>query len=242
MYTISQLITEMSPSYPEFISLLIAFIIANAIGLLEYIWAVALTFKEGIGPFPMWMHAFFLAHDSTAGVIFAILAFHYQFFWMFSVFLLGMLTWTVLEITCISIELKNNGRAEFNSSRRTAILQTFFLIAIMYCIIWFIRYLDNDIAMFIWLPLTNFVMAVGPGQVLLKRQSRRGSSVVVYIFIALGTLFNFAPKGIGFFTSLLPQIYNNDLWYFVGCIATIIAVYNLVYILKLPKKKTSNIY
>lgn len=242
MYTVNQIITELTPGQPLFIPLIIGFAIANAIGLLEYIWAVALTFKEHAGPFPMWMHTFFLAHDSTAGVIFTILALRHHFFWLFSVYALGMVTWTILELICISVELKYNAHAEFNVNRRVATIQTILMVAVMYCVIWFIRYLDHDVAMFIWLPLTNFVMAVGPGQVLLKRGSRHGSSVTVYILIVLGTLFNFAPKGIGFFTTLLPQIFNCGLWYLLGLVATIVAAYNLVYILHLPAKTDSHIF
>lgn len=242
MYTVNEIIAKLTPGSNEFNILLIGFLIANAIGLLEYIWAVALTFKEKAGPFPMWMHAFFFAHDSTAAVVFALLAFKYHFFWLFTLYALGLLTWSILEIICMSVELKYNYQADFNVERNQAILQTIFLIAIMYCIIWFIRYLDDDVAMFIWLPMTNFVMAIGPGQVLLKRQSRKGSSVVVYIFIVLGTLFNFAPQGIGFFSTLLPQIFSNKIWTIAGCVAIIIAIYNLWYILKLPAKTDSEIY
>lgn len=242
MYSVNEIISKLTPGSSGFNVLLIGFLIANAIGLLEYIWAVALTFKEKSGPFPMWMHAFFFAHDSTAGVIFTMLAFKYHFFWLFTLYALGLLTWSILEIICMSVELKYNYQADFNVDQKQAILQTVFLIAIMYCIVWFVRYLDHDVAMFIWLPMTNFVMAIGPGQVLLKRQSRKGSSVVVYIFILLGTLFNFAPKGIGFFTTLLPQVFDNKLWFAAGAVATVIAIYNLYYILKLPAKTNSKIY
>lgn len=242
MYSVNQIISELTPGSSNFTVLLIGFAVANAIGLLEYIWAIALTFKEKAGPFPMWMHTFFFAHDSTACVVFTMLAFKYHFFWVFTLYALGLLTWSILEIICMSIELKYNYKADFNVDRNQAILQTVFLIMIMYCIIWFVRYLDHDVAMFIWLPMTNFVMAIGPGQVLLKRQSRHGSSVVVYIFILLGTLFNFAPKGIGFFSTLLPQVFNNGLWTLVGVVATIIAIYNLWYILHLPAKTDSKIY
>lgn len=242
MYTVNQIITALTPGHQGFWTLVIAFGIANAIGLLEYIWAVALTFKEKAGPFPMWIHTFFFAHDSTAGVIFTVLALRHHFFWVFTIYALGMLTWTILEAVCMTMELRYNAQEEFNTSLHQAAVQTILLIFVMYCVIWLIRYLDNDTAMFIWLPLTNFVMAVGPGFTLLKRQSRRGSSVVVYLFIICGTLFNFAPKGIGFFTTLLPQVFNCGLWYFVGLIATIIAIHNLLLILKLPAKQDSKIY
>ncbi|MCH3922040.1 hypothetical protein [Limosilactobacillus sp.] len=242
MYTVQQIITAMTPGHPGFVALIIGFGIANAIGLLEYIWAVALTFKEKAGPFPMWMHAFFFAHDTTAGVIFTLLAFRHHFFWLFTIYALGMLTWAILELVCITMELKYNASAEFNRALPGAIVQTVFLILINFCIVNLFRYLDHDVAMFIWLPLTNFVMAIGPGYTLLKRNSRQGSSVMLYIFVVLGTLFNFAPKGIGFFTSIVPQIYNTPLYYFAGVVATVIAVYNLYQLLRLPAKAKGAIW
>lgn len=242
MYTVNQIITAMSPGSSQFIPLIIGFGIANLIGLLEYIWAVALLIKEHAGPFPMWAHAFFLAHDSTAGVVFALLALKYNFFWPFTIYALGMITWTILEIICISLEIKYNADEEFNMAIEPAVVQTLLLVLIMYCVINLFRYLDKDVAMFIWLPLTNFVMAIAPGYTLLQRQSRRGSSVMLYIFVVLGTAFNFAPRGIGFFTSILPQIFDCGLWYAVGAVALIIAIYNLVLILKLPAKEESRIF
>src|SRR3546814_2396649 len=34
-------------------------------GYLEYVYSFALTFREKRAPYPVWMHTFYLAHDST---------------------------------------------------------------------------------------------------------------------------------------------------------------------------------
>src|SRR3546814_13975237 len=34
-------------------------------GYLEYVYSFALTFRETRAPYPVWMHTFYLAHDST---------------------------------------------------------------------------------------------------------------------------------------------------------------------------------
>ena len=74
LYTVQQIIDTFSPGNPEFVGIIIAFAIANAIGLIEYIWAVAINIKEHKTPFPAWAHTFFFAHDFTAGVVCTIVA------------------------------------------------------------------------------------------------------------------------------------------------------------------------
>lgn len=248
MYTVTHIITSFSPDNPHFMSLMLGFAAANLIGLLEYFWAVALTVKEKHVPCPTWMHTFFLAHDSTAAIVFTALAWQHHFFWVFSVYAVGMYTWSLMEIFCLYMEIKYEREAAFGNlkdipvSVGQAVTQVFTELIVMYVIINLLRYLTHDQAMFIWLPLTNFVMAIGPGYVLQKRQSRQGSSVMIYIFIILGTLLNFAPKGIGFFASILPNIFNQPIWFVTGLIATIIAIINLITIWRLPAKSKPAIW
>jgi len=242
MYTTSQIINSMSFNNPNVISLLIGFVAANSIGMLEYFWAVALTIKEKKGPFPVWMHTFFLAHDSTAAIVFSVLAIKNDFFWLFSVFAIGMYVWTAMEIYCLAMEVKYSRQENWQMANSTAVSKSYAIkkvvqqVIIMYCVINVLRYLMQDTAMFMWLPLTNFVMAIGPGYMLDKRQSREGSSVFIYILIIMGTFLNFAPKGIGFFSSILPTIFNQPIWFATGIICMIIAVINLIKILRLPAK------
>lgn len=247
MYTVNEIINGFSMNNPHFTGLIVGFLAANLIGLLEYFWAVALTIKEKKGPFPVWMHTFFLAHDSTAAVIFTGLALQYHYFWVFTVYALGMYTWTIMELFCLYMEVKY-ARGEIltggqdSVTTRQATTQIVIQTIVMYCIVNGLRILMRDQAMFIWLPLTNFVMAIGPGYVLQQRRSREGSSALVYIFIIFGTLLNFAPKGIGFFTSILPSIFNQPFWFIIGGIATVISLINLRKILQLPNKPQRTIW
>lgn len=238
MYTVEQIIQAFTPGTPEFFGILVAFIIANAIGLLEYIWAVAINLKERKTPFPVWAHTFFFAHDFTAGVVFVTLAFQYDFFWLFVVYGLGMLTWTLLEANNMRTIIKYE-REEILGPGTTADQMVVYLVlqlASMFAIVNILRCNMQDVAMFCWLPLTNVVMAIAPGYVLYKRKSREGSSVMIYIFVVAGTIFNFLPEGIGLFTTVTPWIYNTPVWFAVGAVCTVIAVYNLYRILQLPPK------
>ncbi|ACV23757.1 Uncharacterised protein [Slackia heliotrinireducens] len=237
-YTVQHIIDTFSLSNPDFTGIIIAFAIANAIGLLEYAWAVALSLKENKTPFPAWCHAFMFAHDLTAGIVFATLAFQHHFFWLFVVYGLGMLTWTCLEAINIRTVIKYEKEEAFGIgvSTRDAVIALVLMVAFFLCVVNILRWNMNDVAMFYWLPLTNVVMAVAPGYVLAKRRSREGSSVMVYIFVVIGTVFNFMPAPIGLFTSTTPWIYNQPIWFAVGAVCTVTAVYNLYRILQLPPK------
>ena len=143
MYTVMQIIERMS--LPNNTLLLITFTMANLFGLLQYIWAISLTIKEKKGPFPIWMHTFFLAHDSTGGVVFLLLFLKYKF-WIFGIYSVGLFTWTIMEIFCIYMDIKYN-RQEIYGNENTgeisvsyATVQVILQIAIMYCIINFLRY------------------------------------------------------------------------------------------------------
>lgn len=236
-YTLQDIMTAFSFDNPHFIGLLIAFAIANTIGLLEYAWAVALNIKEHLTPFPAWMHAFMFGHDFTAAFVLLGLAFKTHF-WLFFVYGGGMVVWTILELINMITVVVYEAEEAYGpgTTRNEAILQTVFLCVIMLAFVNIMRWLMGDIAMFSWLPMTNFVMAVGPGFILNKRRSRKGSSVAVYIFVVLGTIFNFMPAPIGMFTSSLPQVYNQPIWFIIGIPCVIVACYNLYRILKLPPK------
>lgn len=238
LYTVQHIIDVFTPGNPEFTGILIAFCIANAIGLLEYIWAVAINIKEHKTPFPAWAHTFFFAHDFTAGVVFVTLALQNDFFWMFTVYGLGMLTWTCLEAVNMRTIIKYEREEVLGTgaTKRQIIIYLVLQLASMFAIVNILRWNMNDVAMFCWLPLTNVVMAIAPGYVLYKRKSREGSSMFIYIMVVVGTIFNFLPAPIGLFTSVTPWIYNQPIWFAVGVVCTIIAVYNVYRFSKLPPK------
>lgn len=239
MYTLQEILNAFSFDNPDIVGVMIAFAIANTIGLLEYIWAVRLNVREKCTPFPAWMHTFFFAHDFTAACVFIWLAFQTNFFWLFLVYGGGMVIWTILELINLRTVAVYEPNEAFGPSVTTK-QAAFYLVlqtACMFAFVNLVRYLTGDIAMFIWLPITNFVMAVGPGYVLLRRNSRKGSSVFIYIMIVAGTIFNFLPAPIGLFTTVLPNVFNQPIWFAVGVVCVIVSIVNLVKICKLPAKK-----
>lgn len=241
MYTVEQIISAFSVDCPGIVGVVIAFIIANSIGMFEYFIACYLTVKEKKSPFSTWMHTFFLAHDFTAALVFTNLALQHDFFWLFVVYAVGMYAWTLMEIFNLYMELRYDFEGSWGKGTKLsqAVVSTVIQVFYMFAIVNVLRYLMQDAAMFLWLPLTNVVMAIGPGYLMMKRKSREGSSVFIYILIVCGTAFNFAPPGIGLFTTVLPGVFDTPVWYLSGVACMIIAIYNLVYCLNLPPKERS---
>lgn len=239
MYNIDQIVWAFSPESPIFFTTAIALIIAMTFGLLEYAWATRLSMREHKTPFPVWMHAFMFAHDMMAGAIMLYWGIVLGFFWYFMLQGVGMLTWMFLEVMNMRTAIKYETEETWGkgTTKKQSIIYTLIVVFAMICFVNIMRYLMDDTAAFLWLPITNFVMAIAPGFILFKRKSREGSSVMLYIFILGGTIFNFLPCGIGLFTTVLPEVFNQPIYFAIGIVATIIAIYNLCTIVKMPPKK-----
>lgn len=238
LYTVDQVIYAFSPENPVFFAQAIALLLAMSFGLLEYIWATRLALREHKTPFPVWMHAFMFAHDLTAGIVMLYFGITNDFFWYFMLQGGGMVVWSILEITNMRTAIKYETQETWGSetTKAQSTIYTIILAAFFLVIVNIMRYLMNDEAAQLWLPITNIVMAVGPGFILYHRRSREGSSVMLYIIILAGTIFNFLPQGLGCFTTALPWIWNQPIYFIVGAVTIAIAVYNLYYICKLPAK------
>ena len=238
MYSLDQIIAAFTPSSPGFMGILISFALAMGFGLLDYIWAVAINIKEHKTPFPVWAHTFYFAYDFTCCVVMSSLALKTHFFWLFTVFAIGNLLWTIMEAINIYSVIKYEKEEAFGSdcTDKQAILYIILQVAFMFAVVNIFRWNMQDVAMFCWLPLTNVLMAVIPGVVIHKRRSREGSSVALCIIVLFGTIFNFLPAPIGLFTTVTPQIYNQPIWFAVGVVCVVIAAYNLYRILQLPPK------
>lgn len=50
-------------NYPLLLSSALTF----ALGYIEYVYSYKLVTTEGRAPYPVWMHTFYFAHDTTCG-------------------------------------------------------------------------------------------------------------------------------------------------------------------------------
>lgn len=230
--------------YTDNIGLLIASAITFAFGFIEYIYSFRLVLKEKSAPFPIWMHTFYLAHDTTAAIVFFVLAKNNDWFWFFSLASVALVVWTLFEIfnlyMAVKVERQEIWGKFYNTpvTERQALLRIIGQVMLMIVVVNLFRVYMNDEVMLKWFSFTNIVMAIGPGFLWNERKSRHGSSVGLAIVILLGTINTFLPAGYGMFTTALPQTFDHIWFYLTGMIVSAFALRNLIMIAKFPAKKS----
>jgi hypothetical protein len=72
--------------------------ITFSFGYLQYIYSFRLVLREKKAPFPVWMHTLYLAHDTTAAIVFFLLARQHDWFWFFTLTAIALTIWTLFEL------------------------------------------------------------------------------------------------------------------------------------------------
>ncbi len=211
------------------------------IGYLEYVYSTRLILAERKGPYPVWMHSFYLAHDATGAVVFARLALAHNFFWVFTGTSVALLIWNGLEIFNLVMAVKYERQEVWGHAyahpvtRRQAWLRIAGQTVLMLCLVNLLRAFMHDEVMFKWFALTNVLIAVGPGFLWERRTTRHGSSIGLAIVILIGTINTFLPPGLGMWTTALASF--NQFWFYaMGIAASAYALRNLVVLCRLPPK------
>ncbi|KAH8846192.1 hypothetical protein MCOR27_001019 [Pyricularia oryzae] len=73
----------------------------STIGMVQYFYYIYLTHADGIGPLPLWMHLFYLAHDTIWAYIMFQEAPRYDYHPYFTSMAKGLVVWSILEVYCI---------------------------------------------------------------------------------------------------------------------------------------------
>lgn len=241
---VTQYMWGFNPDNPEFVGILVAALIAFLIGYIEQFLSIIMIHKEHHGSFPMPLNTFYLAHDFLTGVIFLILGFYNSFFYIFMVLGIGMFIWNFTEVYDMYDYVKNNREETFRGmffGELTAakciieiITETIaFAIFIMLMIV-----LMDDPTFIKWFMITNILIAVCTGYYWTRNKVAEGASKLLSIVILIGTINTFLPVGLGWWTSLYPNIFDTPLFYLMGIVSVCYAIKN-VYIVfkKLPPKK-----
>ena len=214
---------------------------AFAIGYAEYIYSTRLLLAEHKAPYPAWMHTFYFAHDFTGAVVFANLALHHQFFWVFCGASIALLVWNGFEIFNLRMAIRHERQEIWGPLYRQPVTQKQALarvagqIVIMFAVVNLFRVFMNDEVMFKWFCFTNVLIAVAPGYLWERRGTRDGTSVGLAIVILVGTINTFLPPGLGMWTTAL-RYFDQPWFYIAGVITTAFAVRNVVILLRMPPK------
>ncbi len=254
--TTSEMVQEymwgFNPDNPEFVGILIAALIAFLIGYVEQFMSIIMIHKEKHGSFPMPLNTFYLAHDFLTGVIFLILGFYNNFFYIFMVLGIGMFIWNFTEVYDMYDYVKNNREETFRGiifgelTTKKCIAELIvesvsFAVFILLMIV-----LMDDPTFLKWFMITNILIAVLSGYYwnsnYQKSGTVTGSSKALSIVILIGTINTFLPSGIGWWTTICPGTFDTPLFYLMGVVAVCFAIRNVYLVFKQlpPKPKMIN--
>ncbi|TPX17873.1 uncharacterized protein E0L32_002974 [Thyridium curvatum] len=221
--------------------LLVAAGAAFLIGYLQYYYAIKLMLTDGKGPMPVWMHIFYLAHDSsfsyTLGRDSSRFGGHF--------FLLGSsrayALWSALEIWCLYYGLRYHRMETFSSALgdRAACLgnslrYTIFMLAAMYCAVLMVASMLGEGCMLHWGLLTNTIMIVGPTHEYMRRGSRDGLAVGFCVVNIACVIFTFAPFSM--FAQTFPETFATKPFYICGSVLLLYSFWLLAIVVGYPPK------
>ncbi|GKU08618.1 unnamed protein product [Fusarium langsethiae] len=195
---------------------------AFLIGYLQYVYAIRLMLRYGDGPIPLWMHMFYLAHDSTFSYTVGSAADRYNNHLYLRGTSIAYGIFSVLEVWCIYYSIRYQRQLQFSPSMgprskslTEVLVYTFFMQTGMYGLVILLAHLMGGPGCIMhWGCLTNFLMIVGPTHEFLRRGTKDGLSVgfsVVNIFCAI---FTFAPFSM--WALAMPEVFDNAIYYWVG--------------------------
>ncbi|KAL0943455.1 ABC superfamily atp binding cassette transporter permease protein [Colletotrichum truncatum] len=173
---------------------------------------------------PFWMHSFYLAHDSTWSYILGKAASQYGEHWFLRGTSTALFVWTTLELWCIHRAVTKEREANFSSvlgSKPTTAAALSYAVALqlgMYSVVLLAIEFMGEGCVMQWFCFTNVLIVLGPTHHYLRAGSRHGLSLGFCVVNIIGTIWTFTP--FSFFVLTLPEIFDRQVYYVVGCILT----------------------
>ena len=245
LYGVPEYIMEVLSFKVENIPSFIALMACSTGGMLLYIWAIRLTFKEKTDPYPLWVHCWMISWDVIGTIMSIYLALHHDFFWVFVMFSFCEPVWVCLEAICIVKDIKLQRDEEFGdlvrgevSVKRATLYAIAMIISGFAVNLWAFSLLGGAISgLWIICPFTNYVFAFWCWrrwwQRAAKYGDRTGNSMGLQIILTVEIFLMWCP-GLSIWTIICP-VNQNPFFYFCGIVATLISLSNLYLCAKHPK-------
>ncbi|KAF5006094.1 hypothetical protein FDECE_7512 [Fusarium decemcellulare] len=221
--------------------LLVASGISFAVGYMQYVYAIRLSLREGKGPMPLWMHSFYLAHDSTWSYVLGSVAPRYDNHWFLRSTSTALFIWATLEVFCIYRAITKDRKANFSPILGPdpllgpALSYCVFMQLGMYSVVMLMMQLMGDGCLMQWFCLTNVLIVLGPTHEYLRRGSREGLALGFCLVNIIGTIWTFAP--FGFWVLTIPEIFDTTAYYCVGAVLVAYSVWAYFIVASYPPKK-----
>lgn len=216
--------------------------ITFAIGFIQYIYSLRLLNREKYSPFPCWMHTFYVAHDSTWAVLFFIASRHYDWNPLFMVISVAHVVWVLLEIYNLVQLVRFNGyrQEQFGLyfgegvTKQQAIMVIIGQICAFYTLVNVTHYFIGIGAYMMTAILTQYVMALGPGILWMRRKSRLGGGMGIALAIIASTVISFQPWSM--WVIAMPDVFNTAWFYLMGLVCLVVSVSYAVMVSHFPAK------
>jgi len=237
MYTVSEVMAAIAANPVGFS---IAAIMVYIFGFIEYFYSIALQVREKKSPWWLWMHAWYIGHDLTFVLLYD-LWFNQVDFWLFKVLWAGCVAFIGIELFTLYMTVKHERQEVFGRfvrgevSEKQAWARGLTAYAVGIALFYLIRLGIGDVMCLGLMMSTNVIVAIAPSFLAEMRGSRQGHSVALGIAIVLGTMFTFAPQGIGFWATA-AAVFREPWYWALGAVALAGAVRYLFVLGKLPKK------
>ncbi|MEV6348039.1 hypothetical protein [Actinoplanes sp. NPDC051851] len=224
--------------------LLVVSAITFLFGYLEYVYSFALMWKEHRAPYPVWMHTFYLAHDSSWAAIMLWTAAHHGWNWFFTTCGVALMIWNFFEVfniwKAITVERQEIWGDYHRGpvSTRYAAFNVAVQVAAFYCLVNILIGFMGAGSILQWFLFTNMLIAAAPGVLWARRGvrdgSRRGTSMGLAILILIATVNTFLPSSM--WVLAMPEVFDKPWYYVTGVVFTLIAALNLYQLSRLPAK------
>lgn len=229
-------------NWPLLISAAVTFIF----GYIEYMYSFALIRREKRAPFPIWMHTFYFAHDSSWAVIMLFAASRNDWNWFLTAVGIALIVWNLFEVYNIYKAITAERQEVFGAvvkgpvSVGNALVFVLIQLAAMYMLVNILISFMGAGSIMQWFLFTNMLMAAVPGILWMKRGvangTRYGASMGLGIVILLATINTFLP-GANMWVLSMPNVFSTPIYYLTGVVFVAIAAYHLYNLSKLPRKE-----
>lgn len=217
--------------------------ITASLGFFQYFYCIYITHRDGLGPFPLWMHLFFFAHDTTWSYLLYQAGPAYDNHPLFAGSAKALAVWSFVELYCIyrAVTIEREGVFGLQQDRQSlqqAYMQCVLHLLTYYALVLGLIHLIGRESFLQSALFTNIALAVGPGALWHERKTRQGTSLVLATLLFIGTLNTFAPWSL--WLVAVPAVFNTPAFYFTGLVCSAAAAFNLYVAVSKPPRRASS--
>ncbi|TLS27599.1 hypothetical protein PpBr36_04290 [Pyricularia pennisetigena] len=230
----------------------------STIGMIQYVYYIYLSHVDGLGPLPLWIHLFHLAHDGIWAYIMFQEAPRYDYHPYFTSMAKGLVVWSILEVYCIyraivyereglfsddddnnngKIKKKNKKNKKAKTSKRPsktmACMHSFIIFFTFFCLVLTIIYMVGRESFPHWTLLAKILACTGAGGTWMQRGTRRGTRMSLALLSVFDSITCFWPYSR--WVLVWPEVFDNPAYYLTGVCCTLSSLFNVYVLTQLPK-------